>query len=539
MLFIFKKKKKILKHCVERSNKWANEIHFRLMQVLDLPAAEATTGNRSDIETIESCENATLTINELNSREESDEEQKQKIIETAAILIKSDINDIVNTKDVYPSFTDISSTEKNIKFLPESLKTFIGELIPENRKVKTALIGQSIMQSSRPTSLGVQVHHHFGSRFLIDTLNSLGFCCSYSEVQKYDSVVNTHTRSRKRHTLPQFVADNVDHNIRTLDGHNTFHGMGIVAASTPGSDVSVPVPRKDISMEEVSSIGNIKGHIVSRAPRDVALTSVRAIRYTVQYRPSWSGFMQIFENPSESFPKKSAITFMPMIDLNPSNATCIYSTLHFVCNQSKMYGKTPVLTFDQPLYQKAMDIVCSEVPSSLVKMIVLRLGGFRIIHLNEFSWKHRSYYDKFWSARHPWNGVCLKCSYTYDVRKSGTASHKRSHAVMITLYIFCFLRTLQNEAESESPGTNESEGLSKEMLQDNNLVNVTKVYDVLGKENSSLLTIGECESLKTLYNLTHTERQRLANNSTARLWIQYMDIVSILQNFIRAERTGN
>ena len=26
----------------------------------------------------------------------------------------------------------------------------------------------------------------------------------------------------------QYVADNVDHNIATLDGHGTFHGMGII-----------------------------------------------------------------------------------------------------------------------------------------------------------------------------------------------------------------------------------------------------------------------------------------------------------------------
>ena len=31
----------------------------------------------------------------------------------------------------------------------------------------------------------------------------------------------------------QYVADNVDHNVNTLDGYNTFHGMGIIAAITP------------------------------------------------------------------------------------------------------------------------------------------------------------------------------------------------------------------------------------------------------------------------------------------------------------------
>ena len=30
----------------------------------------------------------------------------------------------------------------------------------------------------------------------------------------------------------QYVADNVDHNVRTLDGRGTFHGMGIISVST-------------------------------------------------------------------------------------------------------------------------------------------------------------------------------------------------------------------------------------------------------------------------------------------------------------------
>ncbi|CAG2229848.1 unnamed protein product [Mytilus edulis] len=51
------------------------------------------------------------------------------------------------------------------------------------------------MQASRPRALitplqlglGVQVHHNFASRFLVSTLNSLGFCSSYYEVQKFES----------------------------------------------------------------------------------------------------------------------------------------------------------------------------------------------------------------------------------------------------------------------------------------------------------------------------------------------------------------
>ena len=31
------------------------------------------------------------------------------------------------------------------------------------------------------------------------------------------------------------MADNVDHNLRTLDGNDTFHGMGLIVTVTPGT----------------------------------------------------------------------------------------------------------------------------------------------------------------------------------------------------------------------------------------------------------------------------------------------------------------
>ena len=33
--------------------------------------------------------------------------------------------------------------------------------------------------------------------------------------------------------------------------------MGIIATSTPGSDVSVIVPRKEVSLDEVASLGKV------------------------------------------------------------------------------------------------------------------------------------------------------------------------------------------------------------------------------------------------------------------------------------------
>ncbi|KAH3752670.1 hypothetical protein DPMN_187294 [Dreissena polymorpha] len=49
------------------------------------------------------------------------------------------------------------------------------------------------MQAMRPRGiiaplqigLGVQMHRLFGSHFLVGTLNKLGFCSSYHEIQRY------------------------------------------------------------------------------------------------------------------------------------------------------------------------------------------------------------------------------------------------------------------------------------------------------------------------------------------------------------------
>ena len=62
-----------------------------------------------------------------------------------------------------------------------------------------------------------------------------------------------------------------------------------------------------------------------------------------------------------------------MIDMDPKNASCIYSTLHFVVDQAKTYGVTPVLTFYQPLWMKAQHIFYAGPSTSRIKNNVLRL----------------------------------------------------------------------------------------------------------------------------------------------------------------------
>ena len=178
-----------------------------------------------------------------NPQNADSESEKMKIIETASKLIKNDIRTLEASNDEYP--LNIIATDEAVAYLPLSLQQFLKLLFPGKHNIKVASIGQAIMQATRPRvllaplqiGLGIQMHHHFGSRFLIDSLHAHGFCCPYSEVKKFersaavsqgtDLPVETSTH------FVQHIADNVDHNIRTLDGHGTFHGMGIIATITP------------------------------------------------------------------------------------------------------------------------------------------------------------------------------------------------------------------------------------------------------------------------------------------------------------------
>lgn len=71
--------------------------------------------------------------------------------------------------------------------------------------------------------------------------------------------------------------------------------------------------------------------------------------------------------------------YLPMIDMNPSNLSCVYSTLSYVSSHAKRQNVTPIITFDQPLWWKVLQIRESEPEDSDLHSIVLRLRGFHAV----------------------------------------------------------------------------------------------------------------------------------------------------------------
>ena len=59
----------------------------------------------------------------------------------------------------------------------------------------------------------------------------------FLQVKRYNQSILLSDQSTKEYqniNFAQMSADNVDHNIATLTGYRTFHGMGIIETVTPG-----------------------------------------------------------------------------------------------------------------------------------------------------------------------------------------------------------------------------------------------------------------------------------------------------------------
>ena len=140
----------------------------------------------------------------------------------------------------------------------------------KNSDLKLAALGQALMQSARPNSilspiqlgLGVAVHHMSGSRKIVDLLHKVGYSLSYEEIKLFELNAavyqGTDLAGVNDDSWIQFVGDNVDHQIRTIDGNGTFHAMGVIGAATPGSDFRRPIPRaKNITLETLKEVNRI------------------------------------------------------------------------------------------------------------------------------------------------------------------------------------------------------------------------------------------------------------------------------------------
>lgn len=160
--------------------------------------------------------------------------------------------------------------------IPDTLKIFLEDLMVKSRKKidhSSALVNKSIatahtiMAAIRPrsfhssllVSVAIYLHRRHGSRQLVDLLAALGFCASYDEVKLFETSAMNHPPPKlPDESFFQYIFDNADHNMITLDGKDTFHALGGIRCLTPYKNLVPSLPIKRLKACPTAEItGNI------------------------------------------------------------------------------------------------------------------------------------------------------------------------------------------------------------------------------------------------------------------------------------------
>lgn len=133
---------------------------------------------------------------------------------------------------------------------------------------------------------------------------------------------------------------------------------------------------KNIRIEDLSGLRALEEEMPSPQPHDILWMCGKFL--DLPFIPEWKGFMH-----SVTKSLTYAVTkVIPLLFVNspPSNYDTLYTVLNYAAEEClKLKQRTCFVTFDQPFYIKAREIVAASSNDSRFSNIVIRLGGFHLL----------------------------------------------------------------------------------------------------------------------------------------------------------------
>ncbi|KAJ8671125.1 hypothetical protein QAD02_002384 [Eretmocerus hayati] len=243
---------------------------------------------------------------------------------------------------------------------------------------KTSEIIADFYDKKVSLATGFYIYRKTGSKLVIDILNKLGVVTSYYSILLYEaSVIMDPPKIIIGNIFVQFVFDNTDHNVATLDGFLTFHCLGGIQIFAPSHEIQfvggsgrlkkMPTAEELASKQQINivpfgefdetalnnivfvSTNSLLGESTAISPCYAAYIWAHA--YNIPDILLFRGFFELLSEGMEF--STSYILCLPFINQPPSNLTTLNTAGHYAASEAKKVNmKTPILTMDQPLHWK-------------------------------------------------------------------------------------------------------------------------------------------------------------------------------------------
>lgn len=488
------------------------------------------------------------------------QDERARIVDMAAKIILEDIRSQLYDLTTYeiPDFNE----DNVFKGIPLTLKTFLSIVCSSHKRnikssisktnKKVATLSHCIISTVRPRSflspiligLSSMMHKKYASKGLIDSLSNLGLCSSYKETLRFEaSIINDPANhSCSPDSYIQFIYDNADHNTCTIDGKNTFHAMGGIMAVTPSSTVSskksISRLKRIPSSEDIGKFGFIElKRFEKKNSEGLKLVLIEDIleNNTADYETSsldftwlyskfsdrkslgWNGFMEKSHSSLNSHASK--IIPLPFINNPPSDYDTIFTTLVEASKHcQKQQQKIGFVTFDQPLYQKASEILASIDPQNdpyKLSTIKVRLGGFHLLM------------SFLGGVGFIMDGSGLKQAFCEIYAENSADKALTGHAYSRAIRGHFLLHLALTELIFSSMNLTDTEKAALDVL----------LLDIGTEQYARKLQDEDFKQIKQKFikQIGFLKKR----GPTSQLWMQYWEMISIVKDFIRAERSGD
>lgn len=493
--------------------------------------------------------------------------------------IRSELQNVMSHKS-YDGI-DIPSVEK---IVPPNLFLLLSVIVgnSENNNVcreKIFSIAQDVIYvasggrklTPKHVGLASTVHHATRSKSLVQLLNAAGHCASYETVEKTDTSIAKNELERWTENgglvvpsnleygkFTQFAGDNINISVETLDGKGMFNATQYAAFQYGAQESNALNGNREIGSQR--SFGPSlppefhetlsSGYTEKKRPapifplfstdwfestneclegakaKDLAWLLCRNSNSEAQQIPSWTGFNHVVSTFESEI---TTVGHMPIIPAPADEMDTVYTVLARCKAISRKLGQTyTVITFDQALYCRAKEVVWCKKDE--FENVIIRLGGF---HTAMNFMKAIGQHMDSSGLRDVWIESGVYGENTTLHMLSGHAYNKAVRAHKLTFE--ALWRSLWPKFQEWAVQN------GKALINEELSMHVDKVIEKFAGKCEDV-TDSFCELVRAaagVIGLLQEFDESQSGQPTFKYWRQYMEMVSILMGFIRAEREGN